>query len=182
LARFVARERQLKGDTDFADYAAAAWYLTDQNGNGNCLFCADGFAGYHYIDTVKSSGEHAEQKLLTDWLTNGGAAFAVLVSKIARMLNVHAILHIVLFTELPPCDSCQSFFAKTFLPSMAAIATTIMNGFPALDPWPTGETAIQFDVYAKNPAATGGDWRMPISSASDLRFEYQQDATFIRSS
>jgi RHS repeat-associated protein len=188
LAQYIAAWRQFTGDTDFADYAAAEWYLTDQNGNGDCFLCADTLFGSHFIGTAKSSGRDelndpthtsdAEQQLRTDWLTKGGAAFAVLASKLARMANVHAILHIVLFTELPPCDQCQGFFDTLFLPVMAAIATAIMNGPPALDPWPSGEVGIQFDVYAKNPVATGGDWRMPINSPSDLLPEFHKDIPF----
>jgi hypothetical protein len=54
-----------------------------------------------------------------------------------------------------------------------------MNGPPTLNPWPGGEVGIQFDVYAKDPVATLGDWRMPISGPSDLLNEFHQDIPFL---
>ena len=190
LAFAVAAWRQYTDQAkSFADFAAGVWYLTDQNGNGDCFLCVDTISGTHSLGWyTKSAGRDeindpthssdAEQRLLTSFVASGGAFFAVLAAKLARLANVHAILHIVLFTELPPCGECQAFFNKVFLPTMAAIGTALMNGPPALDPWPTGEIGIQFDVFAKDPAVTRGDYRQPITSPSDLLLTYPGEILF----
>jgi len=186
MAWQIAAWRQYKKDWDKADYADAMWYLTDQKNKGAFPFGADSFLGSHEIGMKKSArgaggdtANDAEQKVLFPWLTNGGAAFAVAASKIARMMDVHATLHIVLFTELPPCKGCKNFFGGMFESGISNMATAIMNAPPAVNPWPTGEIAISFDVYSKNPAVTRGDWRVPITGPGDLVNSYHKDIPFI---
>ena len=189
LAQQLAFWRQWLGKQNVrSDFAGATWYLTDQQNNGNFPFGADTLLGYHpipwaesnrYDGNLATNSNDAEQKVLFPWLTEGGALTALLTLKLARMLGVHATLHIVLFTELPPCLKCRNFFGGMFASGMSSIGTAIMNAPPALDPWPTGETAVSLDVYAKLPSATGGNWRNPISSPSDLGLYYHQDIFFI---
>jgi hypothetical protein len=189
LAQTVAWYRHFTNNYTRHDFAAAEWYLTDQQNNGNFVSGADSpLGGYHFIslqesnrpggDPITHSGD-AEQLVLSPWLNGAGATFALLASKIARLTGVHAVLHIVLFTELPPCSQCRGFFDNTFLPSMASIGTAIMNAPPWLIPWPTGETAISLDVYAKNPSITGGDWTIPITRPGDLVLSYHQSIPFV---
>jgi hypothetical protein len=113
--------------------------------------------------------------------TKGGATLALLALKLARMAGVHAVLHIVLFTELPACDQCKAFFGGMFASSISSMGTAIMNGLPALNPWPTGETAISLDVYAKNPKVTGGNWLKPIVNPAELILSYWMDIPFVSS-
>jgi RHS repeat-associated protein len=186
LAQDIAAWRALIGDGNYWDYAMGMWYLTDQNNNGNFFLGADTLFGYHPIPMEHSTGKpdptnsgHAEQQVLMDWLTNGGATFALVALKLAWMAGIHAVLHIVLFTELPACKLCKAFFSGMFASGISAMGTAIMNGPPALNPWPTGQTAISLDVYAKNPKVTGGNWLLPIVNPSELTLSYWMDIPFV---
>ena len=140
------------------NYAAAEWYLTDQKGNGDCLLCIDKY-GAQLIGVGQSQGrafdpQHtgdAEQQLLRDWIGSGGAVMALFFMKVARQLPLvgsHAILHIVLYTELDPCPQCANYLNNEFKNFMIATGTAVVNLAPQLAPWPSGEIGIQLDVFA----------------------------------
>jgi len=156
-----------------SNFAAAEWYLTDQNGNGDCLFCIDKFGAQPIGFVTKSQGRSiydpnntsdAEQQLLRNWIRGGGLLMALFFEKLARqVLNVHAILHIVLYTERDPCPQCSNFLTDEFKKTTSALGTAVMSTFPYLGPWPSGEIGAQLDVFAWDVVRQPDEsWQIPF--------------------
>lgn len=106
----------------------------------------------HFFKIQQSAGYgpffHAENQLLVQWARAGlqGDAIQQLVNAWVEGIYDGVQLHIVIFTQLPPCDSCQGAFPG----ALAQMATQLDEDVLAAGgqaPIEPGQIGITLDVF-----------------------------------
>ncbi|MGH7240561.1 MAG: RHS repeat-associated core domain-containing protein, partial [Candidatus Saccharimonadales bacterium] len=146
-----------KTATDNRDWAAGAWYLTGPNGE------RIGGGPISIEASDPKTGEHAEQKVLQGFLAS------LAPDVIAELLNAYAdggigtMLHIVVFTQYPPCTDCANAVFPTFMAAMAQMMNT--ERLVETEAWadPMGDVedplpVMTLDVYGSAYVPSGSDW------------------------
>ncbi|HEU5383590.1 MAG TPA: RHS repeat-associated core domain-containing protein [Ktedonobacteraceae bacterium] len=172
-ARLEGGGQGKKSATENRDWAGAEWYITAPDGTR----IDGGFLGV--VSSIPGDGgAHAERQLLEKFFEDlGSRVIETLGSRvIGELLDAYAadqfatMLHVVLFTQYPPCSTCANTIFPTFMAAMAQEMNTEMiarmihspdlldgGGDPmvdAEDPFPV----MTLDVYGSTFVPSGNDW------------------------
>ena len=109
MALGIEIARLITGDTAKHDYAAGEWFITDENGDSVPFFSTPQKLGSGMEISDRYNGDpvtrdhDAEQKLMRAWQGSGNEMTAFLAMKVLWLMGIHAVLHVVVFTQLTPC-------------------------------------------------------------------------------
>ncbi len=159
-SKFQAKDPNARRNQDWAN---GEWYITDPDGNR--IYGGD--IGIEYSDP---GGRHAEDKVLEKFLAD------IAPGAIEDLLNAYAdgkigsMLHIVVFTQYPPCGTCGNLVFPRFMEQLATLmnAELIENMLGSLNPITDGENPMggvedplpvaTLDVYGSTFVPNGPDW------------------------
>ena len=166
LAQYIQLLRRLRNDTGAWNYAMGVWYITDSLGNIieepwlMSLFptrsqrAAKG--GDRYWDS--------EQILLREWQFYFQTT-ALTMLKDLLVAGIDAQLHLVVYTQIPPCGACQAYFPQ-FMQNLNSELFVLLNTDPK-PLFPTPTLLVTLDIYASSNSTntTPGT----VSTLSDVR-------------